>query len=122
MLAGHRFARVFCKTIKYSKTERVGVNAVERIVINDLGGIFREQPILDFGIDAQAELVEDGPFLGMAVSEFQFGQVVHRCDSSNELRVEGDLRLQHLGDRAVPLGVARDAQEFLLCDSRNLRA
>src|SRR5580704_14435654 len=46
---------------KYSKTERVGVNAVERIVINDLGWIFREQPILDFGIDAQAELVEDGP-------------------------------------------------------------
>jgi hypothetical protein len=45
---------------RYSKTERVGVNAVERIVIDDLGWIFREQPILDFGIDAQIELVEDG--------------------------------------------------------------
>jgi hypothetical protein len=46
---------------KYSRTERVGVNAVERIVVAELGWIFREQPILDFGIDAQVELVEDGP-------------------------------------------------------------
>jgi len=38
----------------------VGVNAVERIVVGDLGWIFREQPILDFGIDAQVELAEDG--------------------------------------------------------------
>jgi hypothetical protein len=45
---------------RYSKTERVGVNAVERIVVGDLSWIFREQPILDFGIDAQVELVIDG--------------------------------------------------------------
>ena len=46
---------------RYSKTERAGVNAVEQIIINDLGWIFREQPILDFGIDAQVELVEGEP-------------------------------------------------------------
>lgn len=38
----------------------MGVNAVERIVVGDLSWIFREQPILDFGIDAQVELVIDG--------------------------------------------------------------
>jgi hypothetical protein len=33
----------------------VGINAVERIVVGDLGWIFREQPILDFRIDAQVD-------------------------------------------------------------------
>jgi hypothetical protein len=41
----------------YSSTERVGVNEVARIVVGDLGWIFREQPIVDMGIDAQIELV-----------------------------------------------------------------
>lgn len=47
--------------------DRVGVNAVERIVVGDLGWIFREQPILDFGIDAQVELVEDGDPTGKLI-------------------------------------------------------
>jgi hypothetical protein len=41
----------------YSSTERVGVTEVARIVVSDLGWIFREQPIVDMGIDAQIELV-----------------------------------------------------------------
>lgn len=45
---------------RYSATERIGVNAVERIVVSELGWIFREQPIMDMGIDAQIELVENG--------------------------------------------------------------
>ena len=37
------------------RTERLGVNAVERLVTRDLGWIFREQHIGDYGIDAIVE-------------------------------------------------------------------
>ena len=45
---------------RYSTTERIGVNAVEHIVLHELGWIFREQPIVDMGIDAHIERVDDG--------------------------------------------------------------
>lgn len=45
---------------RYISTERIGVNAIERIVIEELQWIFREQPISDVGIDAMIEIVEDG--------------------------------------------------------------
>jgi exonuclease VII small subunit len=45
--------------MRYNPTERLGVNAVERIVIEQLKWIFREQPIVDVGIDAMIEVVED---------------------------------------------------------------
>lgn len=43
---------------RYSPTEQAGVHAVASIVTSDLKWIFREQPIIDVGIDAQIELVE----------------------------------------------------------------
>jgi membrane-associated protease RseP (regulator of RpoE activity) len=42
---------------RYSSVERKGVNAVEGIVLNELGWIFREQPTTDMGIDGML-----GPF------------------------------------------------------------
>ncbi|MCI5148641.1 MAG: DUF4365 domain-containing protein, partial [Candidatus Electrothrix sp. MAN1_4] len=45
---------------RYSNTERVGVNATEQIVINELLWIFRDQPIVDVGVDAIVEQSEDG--------------------------------------------------------------
>lgn len=44
----------------HSQTERIGINAVEAIFLNEFDWIFREQPVSDFGIDAQVEIVEDG--------------------------------------------------------------
>lgn len=44
---------------RYSPTERVGVNATERIVVKDLGWIFREQLVVDQGIDAHIERVDN---------------------------------------------------------------
>ena len=44
------------------QTDRLGVNAVERIFMKELGWIFREQTIADWGIDAQVEVANDsGP-------------------------------------------------------------
>ncbi|MDR6302316.1 DUF4365 domain-containing protein [Mesonia maritima] len=47
---------------RYSPTERIGVNHVESIFLKKFKWIFREQPILDMGIDAQVEYVNgNGP-------------------------------------------------------------
>src|ERR1700674_5132072 len=42
----------------YEATERIGLNAVDRL-FTGFGWIFREQPIADFGIDAQVEVTTD---------------------------------------------------------------
>lgn len=52
---------------RYTKTERLGVNAVEGIVLNDLGWIFREQLVADMGIDAHMERVDEGNPTGKLV-------------------------------------------------------
>ena len=45
---------------RYTSTERIGVNATEKVVLGELDWIFREQPISDMGIDAHIESVENG--------------------------------------------------------------
>jgi hypothetical protein len=40
-------------------TDREGVNAVERIFVKELGWIFREQTIADWGIDAHVEVANE---------------------------------------------------------------
>ncbi|HEU0144134.1 MAG TPA: DUF4365 domain-containing protein [Nitrososphaera sp.] len=45
---------------RYSPIERIGVNAIERIILNDFEWIFREQIVVDMGIDAQVEVCENG--------------------------------------------------------------
>lgn len=45
---------------RYNPTERSGVIAIESIVVNSLGWIFREQPIVDVGVDAHIEHVANG--------------------------------------------------------------
>jgi len=45
---------------RYSNTERLGVIETDQIVTKYLGWIFREQPIVDVGIDALIEQSEEG--------------------------------------------------------------
>lgn len=68
---------------RYSPTERIGVNAVERIVIQELGWIFREQPIVDVGVDAIIEQCENGNPTGkfIAVQIKSGGSSFHITDS-----------------------------------------
>ncbi len=49
-------------------TERIGVNETERLVIKNLGWIFREQPIVDVGIDAIIEQVNSGEPMGKFIA------------------------------------------------------
>lgn len=53
---------------RYNPTERLGVNETEKIVIQNLGWIFREQPIVDVGLDAIIEQVEDGEPTGRFIA------------------------------------------------------
>lgn len=57
--------------MRYNKTERQGVIETDRIITNDIGWIFREQPIIDVGLDAIIEQVEDdepmGKFLAVQI-------------------------------------------------------
>ncbi|MEG3657313.1 DUF4365 domain-containing protein [Arenibacter palladensis] len=41
--------------MRYNSTERIGINATESIFIKEFNWIFREQPIVDVGIDALVE-------------------------------------------------------------------
>ncbi|GFE81733.1 hypothetical protein GCM10011487_37330 [Steroidobacter agaridevorans] len=56
------------KKERYAPTERIGVNAVDGIVLKELGWIFREQPIVDFGIDAHIELSVHGDPTGKLIA------------------------------------------------------
>ncbi len=46
--------------MRYNKTERLGVIETDRIVTKEIDWIFREQPIVDVGLDAIIEQSEDG--------------------------------------------------------------
>ncbi|MCU7616962.1 DUF4365 domain-containing protein [Chryseobacterium sp. PBS4-4] len=53
---------------RYNPTERIGVNETEKIVIQNLGWIFREQPIVDVGLYAIIEQVENGEPTGKFIA------------------------------------------------------
>lgn len=53
---------------RYSNTERLGVNETDRIVTKYLGWIFREQPIVDVGLDAIMEQSEGGNPMGRFIA------------------------------------------------------
>jgi hypothetical protein len=57
--------------MRYNKTERLGVIETDKIVTKDLGWIFREQPIIDVGLDAIIEEVENdeptGKFIALQI-------------------------------------------------------
>jgi len=61
--------------MRYDKTERSGVIATDSIVTNELGWIFREQPIIDVGLDGIIEEVINndptGKFLAVQIKSGQ---------------------------------------------------
>lgn len=55
--------------------DRQGVNAVERIVVNKFGWAFREQNVMDFGIDAEIEVANKiRPIGKMIAAQIKSGQ------------------------------------------------
>jgi Domain of unknown function (DUF4365) len=70
---------------KFNPVERLGINAVERIVSRDLNWIWREQPTLDFGIDGQIEIVsDDGEPTGQLIAvQVKSGESYFRDDGDS---------------------------------------
>jgi hypothetical protein len=79
---------------RYSAVERVGVNIAEEVVLNRLGWIFREQPIVDMGIDAHIESVEKGNPTGRLLAAQIKTGASHFRDKGDRLVYYG--RLTHL--------------------------
>jgi hypothetical protein len=98
---------------RYSATERIGVNAVERIVVSELGWIFREQPIVDMGIDAQIELVENGIPTGKLVALQIKSGASHFRNGPEAYTYYGDLtHLEYWLDHALPVVLIAYLPEF----------
>jgi hypothetical protein len=56
----------------YSSTERQGIHRIGLIVSEELDWIFREQPIEDWGFDAEIEVVDGGtPTGGSSGSDYK---------------------------------------------------
>lgn len=61
--------------MRYDKTERLGVIATDSIITNDIGWIFREQPIIDVGLDAIIEeVINDEPTGKFLAVQIKSGQ------------------------------------------------
>lgn len=85
---------------QYTPTERLGVNAVERMFLH-IGWIFREQHTTDVGIDAQVEICEDGVATGKVLAiQIKSGASYFRQENASGYVYHGDGRhldywLQH---------------------------
>jgi hypothetical protein len=85
-------------------TERRGVNAVEDIFINEFGWIFREQAVLDFGIDAQTEVVKaDLPTGQLIALQIKTGRSYFRLKGSDYVYYGESRHLGYWLDHSLPV-------------------
>ncbi|MES2355090.1 MAG: DUF4365 domain-containing protein [Pseudomonadota bacterium] len=90
---------------RYSKTERLGINAVEQIVLNDLESIFREQLVNDMGIDAQIELVngDKNPTGKLIAVQIKSGASHFRGKADNFLYHGKNVHLDYWLNHSLPV-------------------
>lgn len=78
-----------------STTERSGVLEVGRIIVDELGWVFREQPTDDFGIDAHLEIVDGDNATGRLIAiQIKTGESYFREENSEGYVFRG--RIEHL--------------------------
>ena len=106
-LAGHDSAR----------TGRLGVICVDRIVTEELGWIFREQPTADYGIDAQVEICEGGRPTGRLIAvQIKSGSSWFARGDAEGFTYTGSLRhLDYWLEHSLPV-------ILVLCDPAERRA
>jgi hypothetical protein len=89
---------------RYKNTERLGVNAVSSIVTSELDWIFREQPIVDMGIDAQIESVLDGNPTGKLIAVQIKSGKGNFSESKDSFTYRGDLvHLDYWMNHSLPV-------------------
>lgn len=106
-MAGHDSAR----------TGRLGVICVDRIVTEELGWIFREQPTADYGIDAQIEICEGGRPTGRLIAvQIKSGSSWFARGDAEGFTYTGSLRhLDYWLEHSLPV-------ILVLCDPAERRA
>src|SRR6266699_3453095 len=97
-----------------AQTERKAVHRVDGIVSEELGWLFREQPLLDYGVDAQAEVVDEdelvtGRFLGLQIKGGDSRFVRAKADAGWVFRDSNDHLAYWLGHSLPILIVIVDA-------------
>lgn len=88
----------------YSSTERQGVHGVALIVHEQLGWLFREQPIDDWGIDAQIEVVDErGPTGRLVAAQIKSGNS-YFSEKNDGFVFRGELRhLDYWRNHSLPV-------------------
>ncbi|CAL74728.1 conserved hypothetical protein [Bradyrhizobium sp. ORS 278] len=85
-------------------TEREGVNAVSQIFTKELGWIFREQTIVDWGIDAQVETAtEDKPTGRLLALQIKSGKSFFRKRSENYVYYGEERHLRYWRGHSLPV-------------------
>ncbi|MBG0808099.1 DUF4365 domain-containing protein [Methylosinus sp. H3A] len=86
-------------------SERTGVNAVEAIFLRRLKWLFREQPVSDFGIDAQAEVTVDGEPTGKLIAlQIKSGQSFFSRKCPEGFIYRGEMRhLDYWENHSLPV-------------------
>lgn len=94
-----------------SQTERIGVNMVNKIITNELGWIFREQPTDDYGIDAQIEIVDEDLVTGRLIAaQIKTGKSYFRNSNEQEIIFRGKIEhLNYWSNHSLPV-------VLILCD------
>jgi len=89
------------------QTDRVGVNAVEKIFIEQFGWIFREQAISDYGIDAHVEVTNDEEPLGRLLAlQIKSGASFFKKNKVGNYVFYGKARhLRYWGRHALPVAI-----------------
>ena len=71
--------------------DRSGVALVQNLTVRDLEWLFREQPVSDFGVDAQVEIVERGFALGRLLAlQIKSGKSYFQERAGNAFVYRGD--------------------------------
>ena len=88
---------------RYNKMERIGVNAIERIAVKELGWIFREQPTVDLGVDAHIELVQKQETGKLIAVQIKTGRS-HFHETNDALIYYGSaVHLEYWGGHSLPV-------------------
>ncbi len=101
------------KYFRNSQTDRVGVQTVG-LLFETCGYIFREQPIVDCGIDAQVELVDDNLASGRLIAlQIKSGASWFKETTDDGYVFRGDMEhLKYWLNHALPVLI-------VLCDTNN---
>ncbi|KJC36728.1 hypothetical protein UB31_35710 [Bradyrhizobium sp. LTSP849] len=88
------------------QTDREGVNAVGQIFTKELGWIFREQTVVDYGIDAQVEIAtEKEPTGRLLALQIKSGKSFFRKRGDNYVYYGEERHLRYWRGHSLPVAI-----------------